>query len=232
MRDSDKDGVRNLGLFSSMQEASFEDLLHGSFFQRFPPHVVLVHEGEPADFLHVLVAGSAELYGEWNGQECTIDVARPISTFILAAVIKDAPYLMSARTLESSNILMIPSANLLAAMRVDSEFAIAMVTELARCYRGVVKSLKNVKLRSAVERLANYLLRLREEQGGSGAVVLPFEKRLIASELGMSAENLSRAFNTLKPYGVAVQGSEIELSKIEDLKKLAIPSRLIDDLDS
>ena len=161
-----------------------------------------------------------------------MDVVRPVSTFILAAVIKDAPYLMSARTLESSNVLMIPSANLLAAMREDSEFGIAMVTELARCYRGVVRSLKNVKLRSAVERLANYLLRLREEQGGRDTVMLPFEKRLIASQLGMSAENLSRAFNTLKPYGVGVQGSEIELTMIEDLAMLAIPSRLIDDPDS
>ena len=34
---------------------------------------------------------------------------RPISTFILAATIRDAPYLMSARTLEKSRIILIPS---------------------------------------------------------------------------------------------------------------------------
>lgn len=231
MRDSDRDELRRLALFADIREESLAALLRLSFFQRFPAHVVLFREGEPADFLHVLVSGGVELFSAYKGEERTMDVVRPVSTFILAAVVRDAPYLMSARTLEPCDILMIPSASVVSAMREDAAFALAMAGELARGYRSVVKSLKNLKLRSAVERLANYLLRLRTEQGGSAAVALPFEKRLIASELGMSPENLSRAFQTLKAYGVTVKGSEIELTMIADLERLAAPSPLIDEPD-
>jgi CRP/FNR family transcriptional activator FtrB len=232
MRKENQDQVRELRLFRGLSEESFDRLLAGSFYQRFPAHVVLISEGDPADFLHVVVDGCVELFSNWRQHETTMSISRPVSTFILAAVIKDAPYLMSARTLEPSSILMIPSENIRVAMTIDSAFGVAMISELAACFREVVKLQKNLKLRSGVERLANYLLQLSSEQNNSDRVTLPVEKKLLASFLGMAPENLSRAFATLKPYGVVVCNAEIELTNIRDLKKLAHPSYLIDDPSS
>ncbi len=232
MRPENRNQVKELSLFRGMTDGAFDQLLTGSFFQRFPAHVVLIREGDPADFLHVVVDGGVELFSNWRDHESTISIARPVSTFILAALIRDAPYLMSARTLDASSILMIPSENIRAAMVDDGAFSIAMVGELAACFRQVVKAQKNLKLRSGVERLANYLLRLDAEQQGAGHVVLPIEKKLLASLLGMTPENLSRAFATLKPYGVTVANAEIEIANPGDLKTLAKPTPLIDDPDS
>jgi CRP/FNR family transcriptional activator FtrB len=47
--------------------------------------------------------------------------------------------------------------------------------------------------------------------------------------LGMTPENLSRAFGTLRPYGVDVGGSEIHLTKLNELENLAKVNPLIDD---
>lgn len=229
MRADDKSLIRNLALFSEMTDGHFETMLKGSFFQRFPTNVVLIEEGAPADFLHVVVDGVVELFASHNNRDCTMAVVRPVSTFILAAVLKDAPYLMSARTAAASHILMIPAENLRSAMAADGALARAMVVELASCYRSVVKALKNHKLRSGAERLANYLLRVHHVQGANGKIRLPLEKKMLASVLGMTPENLSRAFATLKPYGVEVDGPDIHLSMIDDLKVIAKPNALIDD---
>lgn len=229
MRPENRSQVKELPLFREMPDEAFDRLLAGCFFQRFPAHVVLIREGDLADFLHIVVDGGVELFSSWRDREMTISIARPISTFILAAVVKDAPYLMSARTLDQSSILMIPSENIRAAMANDSAFGVAMVEELAACFREIVKAQKNLKLRSGVERLANYLLHLDAEQGNSGRIWLPFEKRLLASLLGMTPENLSRAFATLKPYGVVVSNSEIILEDLNALRSLAKPTPLIDD---
>jgi CRP/FNR family transcriptional regulator, transcriptional activator FtrB len=229
MREDDKWLIRDLALFAQMQETNFETMLKGAFFQRFPPEVVLIEEGEPADFLHIVVSGVVELFSTNNDRQCTMAVVRPVSTFILAAVLKDAPYLMAARTVEPSQILMIPSENVRTVMEVDIGLARAMVRELSVCYRSVVKALKNQKLRSGVERLANYLIRVNENQGGTGAIRLPVEKRMLASILGMTPENLSRAFATLKMYGVKVKGAEVQLTMIDDLRVLAKPNPFIDD---
>jgi CRP/FNR family transcriptional activator FtrB len=221
--------VRELDLFSAMEEGSFDELMQAAFLQRFPPQVQLITEGDPADFLHIMVEGSVELFAANNGRETSIEIVRPVSTFILAAVLRDAVYLMSGRTIENAQVLMVPSENVRAVFARDAEFARAVVRELSGRYRAVVKSLKNHKLRNAIERLANCLLRLDAEQDAGGVVQLQVDKRTLAALLGMTPENLSRAFGTLKSYGVEVNGREIRLTSIAELRALAKPSPLIDD---
>jgi CRP/FNR family transcriptional activator FtrB len=57
---------------------------------------------------------------------------------------------------------------------------------------------------------------------------LPHEKRVLASLLGMTPENLSRAFSTLQRYGVGVHGAQVTLASAPALRALAKPDPLID----
>lgn len=229
MRPEDMTAVHDLPLFADMSDAAFARLMQASYLQLFPPQVQLIAEGDPADFLHVVVEGCVELFASAGGRETTMGLVYPVSTFILAAVVRDADYLMSARTAEKSRVLMIPARDIRSAFAEDGHFARAVVAELAGSFRTLVKEFKNHKLRTGVERLANRLLRLNAEQGATGRLALPYDKRTLASLLGMTPENLSRAFGTLRPYGVEVNGSEIRLTRISDLESLAKPNPLIDD---
>lgn len=215
-----------------MSDVNFTSLMRGAYVQNFPAQIELVTEGEPSDFLHVLISGSVDLFSAWNRRETSMATVRPISTFILAATIKDAPYLMSARTLEKSRIALIPSQDVRSIFDADSNFARAIVTELAQCYRSVIKAQKDLKLRTSLERLANYLLRQQRHSGGGAVFELDFEKRRLASVLGMTPENLSRAFKGLQPYGVTVNGTRITIGNQADLEHFAKPNPLIDDFTS
>ena len=232
MRPEDRDDVRRLTPFSDMEEANFEEMMQAAFLQRFPAQVQLIEAGDPADFLYIVVEGCVELFANANGRETTMDLVHPVATFILAAVMKDTVYLMSARTTEKSRILMIPSTNIREVFQRDAAFARAMVVELASRYRQVVKALKNQKLRTSVERLANYLIAADRDQRGGGSLSLSVDKRTLAGLLGMTPENLSRAFGTLKPYGVEVDGRDIRLGDLDALTTLAKPTALIDDRNS
>ncbi len=229
MRSEELTLIRRLPLFASMGEASFAAILQAAYLQVFPPQVKLFAEGDSADFLHVVVDGCIELFAEANGRETSVMLARPVSAFILAAVLKDAVYLMSARTIEKSRVLMIPSRDIRTAFERDTAFAGALVDELASAYRAVIREHKNQKLRTGLERLANLLLSLHRNQGGSGVLTLPCDKKTLAGLLGMAPENLSRAFGALKEYGVTVTGAEVRLAKVGDLETLAKPMPLIDD---
>lgn len=224
--------IRKLDLFSQMAEDHFLSLMRGAYVQNFPSQIELITEGEPSDFLHVVLTGSVDLFSQWNGRDTSMATVRPISTFILAATIKDAPYLMSARTLEKSRIALIPSQDVRAIFDIDSGFARAIVAELAQCYRSVIKAQKDLKLRSSLERLANYLLRQHKRAGGEATFDLGSEKRRLASVLGMTPENLSRAFKGLQPYGVLVDGTRITIANQADLERFARPNPLIDDFSS
>ena len=228
MRDEDRQTVRKLVLFRDMAEERFESLLNAAFLQRFPERVTIVQEGDSADFLHVLIDGTVELFASLEKRESTMTVLSPVSTFILAAVLKDAVYLMSARTRTVSQILMIPSQNVRDAMVEDAAFARSIVVELASCYRGVVRNQKNLKLRTGVERLASYLAHQHGCKGANGKFQLPIDKRTLASMLGMTPENLSRAFSTLRKSGVDVDGPEIQIKSPDTLIEIARYAPLID----
>lgn len=229
MRSADLEIILNLPLFAGLATANFDELMQAAYLQFFPQHVQLIVEGDPADFLYIVVEGCVELFAETNGHKTTMELARPVSTFILAATLTDAVYLMSARTTEKSRLLMIPSEDIRIMMARDSGFAQSIATEQATAYRLMVRALKNQKLRSSVERLANYLLCEHADQGANGAITLTIDKRTLSALLGMTPENLSRAFGTLKPYGVDVDGAHISMNKTEDLETLAKPTPLIDD---
>lgn len=228
MRSVDIERVRALPLFESAAQRTFDNLISGAFLQKFPAGTTLLMEGDPVDFLYVLIDGLAELQGTWNDKETTLAVLRPVSTFILAAVVLDADALMTARTIERSDILMISGEAVRRAMKEDAGFAVAVAEELSACYRGVVRAVKNQKLRGAAERLANYLLAEQVSQGGGPTLILPHEKRVLASLLGMTPENLSRAFANLADYGVMVNGPEVTIVRPVVLDRLAKPDRLID----
>lgn len=229
MRSADLEVIRDLPLFAGLSTANLAELMQAAYLQLFPQHVQLINEGEHADFLYIVVEGCVEMFAATNGHKTTMELARPVSSFILAATLTDAVYLMSARTTEKSRLLMIPSEDIRIMMARDFGFAHAIANEQATAYRSMVRTLKNQKLRSSVERLANYLLREHADQGANGAITLTIDKRTLAALLGMTPENLSRAFGTLKPYGIEVEGANISLNKLEDLETLAKPTPLIDD---
>lgn len=229
MRSEEMDEAKGLPLFDKVATELVEKLLRASFLQRFPAHVELVSEGQPADFLHVIVEGRVEIFSAFRDRETTVSVLGPGATFILAAVITDRPYLKSARSLEPCRILLAPAELVRQVFSADGAFARNIALELARNYRAVVKELKNQKLRTAIERLAAWLLNEDERGAGNGSFDLPFEKKVLAARIGIAPEVLSRSFATLAKYHVDMKGRSIRLGDRAALARLAGPTRYLDD---
>lgn len=229
MRREDDDEVRRLPLLIGVAEQHLVILLKNAFLQRFPAHVDLIRENEPADFLYVAVDGQIELFAACRDRETTVAVLEPGQSFSVAAVILDRVYLKSARTLAPSRLLMIPSEAVRHVFGTDTVFARAIAIELALAYRANIKEIKNVKLRSGLERLANWLLTRDQETGSKGEFDLPYDKKILASRLGMAPEVLSRTLTALADYKVEVTGRHVALRDRQALLRLAKPSPTIDD---
>lgn len=228
MLEDEKSRLRRLPLFREMMTPTFERLMEIAYAQAFPAQLELIRQGEYADFLHVIVEGSVELHAMWNGRNTIMGIVNPVSTFILAACVCDEPYLMSARTLERSHIVLLPVADVRVALRQDPDFAMAAMRELANGYRTFVRYTKNLKLRNSTERLAAYIFRQSRRNDDTDTITLPVEKRHLASHLGMTPENLSRSMKALQGHGIAVRGMRVTITDRARFAAVAVPDPLID----
>jgi CRP/FNR family transcriptional activator FtrB len=143
----------------------------------------------------------------------------------MPAVLLERPSLLGARTLEPSELVCIAAQGLRALIHAEPSFATAMLVSMATAYRGLVRQITDLKSRSVAQRLGCYLLALADEQAAT-EIVLPFEKRFLASRLGTTPESLSRAFNVLRTCGVSTLGRKVALADIRDLTRFARPDEV------
>lgn len=199
-----------------------ERLMKSAVVHTVAAGTVLFDQGSNPTFQHVVVTGSAHLFGRSQEQrEVLIDVVRPGDLVVPAAVLSNSPYLMEARVLEPSRFLMIEADAFRTAVEEEPALAQWMIASLAGQFRRMVRQIKNLKLRSSTQRVAGYIRALARKQERQDRVVLPYEKNLIASDLGMTRENFSRTLSALQSDGIVVEGDTIV---IVDAARLAAVS--------
>jgi CRP/FNR family transcriptional activator FtrB len=194
------------------------------------PDAVLSRQGAMPEALHVLLDGQVALSSTAaDGTIALIEVLHPIDHFVLASVLSRLPYLMTARAVTRARLLAIDAAGLLDLVEHEAQLANTLLRSVSREFRTMVRQVRDLKLRTAAQRLGCYLLaRVKDGEAHRADFRLPFDKGLLAARLGCRQENLSRAFATLRAYGVETHGSRVILHDIPKLKALAVPDDLSD----
>jgi len=195
----------------SVGRDALDRLSSGAFLQHFPTDVVIQQQDVRPDFLHVLVSGSVELLRIEGDALATVDVIAEGGLFVAAAVVADSPTLVSAVTLGPSVIAFIPAMRVRDALATDPLFSLALLRALASDAQRRDRDLAEMKALTAGQRLGRWVLR---EQGRIGLphFPLPYTKRVLATLLGMSPENLSRSASALAAHGVRFKGRTIEVT--------------------
>jgi len=223
LNEADAVQVRSIHLFKSLSDPSLPTLLKSASIKHFPARMVLFSEGDRATTLYTLLQGSIELFSEHHDRRSTIAVIRSIRPFVLASI-TDNINPMSARTLARSDLLLVPLPVIHRLIDTDPAFARTIVRELAGDLRDIIQDFKSQRLRTSVERLAEWLVRAYEAAGGNGSFVIPHDKCTLASYLGMEPESLSRNLASLANAGVSVRGRQIS---VRDPAALAHVARIM-----
>jgi len=223
MKASDRATLGRIPMFRDVPADICDRLAIGAFVQTLPKGALLFEQGGEAEFLHVLLEGRCGLVGARSGgEECVVEIMHAGSAFILPAILLEAPYLMSARVLETSRIAMIPAGPLRRALEQEPLLMRAAAFDLARYWRVLVQQIKDLKLRSAHERVAAHLSTMcRETTTGPAVLNLEQEFRSIAAKLGMTPESWSRSIRQLETVGVRSSGRRIEIEDVSRLRAFA-----------
>jgi CRP/FNR family transcriptional regulator len=110
---------------------------------------------------------------------------------------------VSARSLETSRILLVNKVALLGGLRADGPLAMRLMGAIASHTDNAVNTIVDLTLRSARERLCHHLEMLVDaSRPGAQTVTLKTSHANLASMLGLTAETLSRSLRQLSVEGV------------------------------
>ncbi len=192
-----------------VSDLTLDGLAAQAVMHRVPAGSLLFEQAERPNFAQFLLEGSIELLGARDRIETLIELVRPVDLIIPAAVIGDQPYLMRARVYEEAHLLLVPAQAFREAVSSDQALCRAVLGCLTSQFRRQVRIQKNLKLRSAEERVGCYLVSLLESSDAEVTIRLPIEKHLIASQLGMTRETFSRALSSMARFGINIHGEVV-----------------------
>ncbi len=209
-------------LLSGLPDDLSTMLLDAARLRRFRRGQPIFHHGDTAQFIHIVISGWVKLYRiAPNGAEAVVGVMTKGQSFGEPIALRRATYPVSADATTECELLAVPAQAFLDLLQSRPEAAISILSATFLHLQGLVEQIEQLKARSGPQRVAEFLLDLCPPDTESAAVVLPYDKLLIAGRLGMKPESLSRAFVRLRDHGVRISQSNAVIASTSRLRDLA-----------
>ena len=214
--------VRNSPLLGSASPETVAKVAALGHMRRYARGATLFLQGERAAAIGIVAQGWVKLYRITPaGAETELRVFSTGESFGEAVALRGRPYPVSAAAVTDCAVLWLDSARLLAQLREDPEIAVALLSASFVHLHELVNQIEQLKSQTGAQRVASFLVGLCEGEAGPARVRLPYDKMLIASQVGIKPESLSRAFARLREQGVTMHQQEAEIADIAVLAAYA-----------
>ncbi|MGE5545741.1 MAG: Crp/Fnr family transcriptional regulator [Solirubrobacterales bacterium] len=210
-------------LFSGLMESDVRDLIAGAEIVRLTHEHQLYEAGDQIERFFVVLDGHVELSVAEDGRRSVVEVARKGTVLGDAAMFGDGRFLMSARVLSGATLLAVPVHSFRAKLEQRFDILTHMLSTMSFRLRMLVRQIAELKLKTTAQRLGTFLLSLAEDKSGAVIVRFPYDKKLVADELGMKPESLSRALAKLAKVGVESRpDNTVAIADVDRLREFCI----------
>ena len=155
----------------------------------------LFREGDRSEGFYIVQKGGINVHRVGaGGKEQTIHLFRPIESFAEATLATESGYPADARATESSTVLLVPKRDFVDLLRKRPELSLRMLGSMSQHLRVIVGLLDDLTLKDIETRLANWLLRRCPNPVADRSIEIKLDrtKRVLAAEMGITSETLSR----------------------------------------
>ena len=201
--------LRKAPMFSGISEEALQTLAEGCQLRKYSRGEYLFHEGAKADGFYVVHAGAVNVHRVTEeGREQVIRVFYPGESLGEVVIVGDQSYPASAKATENSQIIVVPTGFFRRQIQQDPDLALRILASMSLHLRYLVETVESLKLKQAESRVVHWLLSQLEDNqkldAKSPDYTLPLAKHLLASQLGITSETLSRVFARLRKMKLAV----------------------------
>jgi CRP-like cAMP-binding protein len=188
-------------IFAGLPAADIAEISSFSTVRNLEKGEYLFHEGEPCDGFFLVQRGVINVHRvSAAGKVQVIHVFQSGDSFAEAALISREAYPASARALTPSAVILIPTTEFVTLLRKRPELSLRMLASMSQHLRHVVALLDDLTLKNAEARCIHWLLRHCPDPYEREPVEIQLEhsKRIVAAELNITSETLSRTLARLR----------------------------------
>jgi CRP/FNR family transcriptional regulator, dissimilatory nitrate respiration regulator len=201
-------------MFAGLPHEDLATIAEGCRIRSLEKREVLFREGDPVDGFHVIQLGQVGIFFVApDGREQIFSVFRAPESFAEAAMAMDR-YPANAMALEYSRVILVRKAHFRDVLSRKPDLALQMLASMILPMKELLRLLQDSRGRQVEARLAEWLLRQSPAAAAGCPAVfdLPVAKNVLASQIGVTSETLSRTFARLRKEGVIrVVGSRISV---------------------
>src|ERR1035438_8673083 len=149
--------LRSCQLFTGLPMPDLESIADVAVVKSLAKGEYLFREGDPAIGFYVVQRGSVNVHRvNAAGKEQIIHVFRTGDSFAEVALASEKGYPADARVLETTQVLLVQKAGILALLRRQPELALRMLGSMSSHLRVLVGQLEDLTLKDVETRLANW----------------------------------------------------------------------------
>ncbi len=214
--------VTRIAVFRGLRAETVEHIIAPATATMLRPHDWLTRQEDPATAFFIVIDGWLKLYRSApSGEETVINMLRKGDSYAEAVALTGNRYLASAEAVTDARVARIPADHLVRCIRQNPEIALAKIASTSQRLDNLIQQIEQLKAHSGLQRVAEFIASMCGVQQGSCVIVLPYDKVIIASRLGLTPEYLSRAFARLRNLGVVVNASRVMVQDVARLRQLA-----------
>jgi CRP/FNR family transcriptional regulator len=214
-------------MFCNLHSKALDQLDENKSCVMYKKGQTLFYEGTRPLGLYCVKTGKLKVFKVGSqGKEQIMRLSNPGDFLGYRALLGEEYYAASAEVLEDASVCFIPKDDFLSVLQNNTEFYRTVVKSLARELGVIESKMTDLSQKSVRERLAGYLLMLKETYGmegeGSSLIDLSISREDLANMVGTATETVIRLLSEFKKDGlITFEGKKIQVIDLKGLAKTA-----------
>ncbi|WP_040475521.1 Crp/Fnr family transcriptional regulator [Paramagnetospirillum caucaseum] len=181
---------------------------------------LLFGAGDEADCFYIVLDGAVKLFAlAQDGRESIVEIFGPGTSFAEAAMLSTGRFPLHAEVIEDATLIRVGRRAFLYTLHSDHALAYRMLAALVKWNRRLAGEISDLKELTPWQRVAEFLLAQTPATEGRVEVLLPFNKEVLASRVGIRRESLSRVLGRLRVLGVHTSGNAVQIDDVDLLRR-------------
>lgn len=189
--------LRQSRIFRELSHEDIAAIAEGCQLRSLQKGEILFREGEPTAGFFIIQLGQIGVYFITpDGREQMFSVFRAPESFGEAALVSLDTYPANAAALEYTRVILVRKAHFRDLIARKPQLALQMLASMSLHLKELLRLLQNSRGRQIETRLAEWLMQQSPAAAAGCPAVfeLPVPKKVLAAQLGVTSETLSRTF--------------------------------------